>query len=268
MDRPMNPVLPVSVIIPCHDAAATLTRAVESVARQTASPAEVILVDDASRDSTPVVIAELSRQPWPFRVQCLRLPENRGAGEARNAGLRAAAADSRYLAFLDADDVWLPAKLERQIAWMEAHPEVAWTAHRCGIMGDAVAESRTSVATVARSITRTGLLARNAVATPTVVARRPMHKLFRAEWRWCEDLMLWIDWLDDGCRGVLLDESLAMLGRRPTAPGGSTGNLEAMYAGERRVIGTLVRERRMAWLAGQAWQGYAWARYLRRRARA
>lgn len=261
----MSRVLPVSVVIPCHRAATTLARAVESVARQSEIPAEVILVDDASEDRTADVVAELARGAWPFAMRASRLPENRGPGEARNEGCAIADPRSRYIAFLDADDAWVPAKLERQLRWMESHPDVTWTAHRCGIVGDAEVAMAVPRKAAARPITRTGLLLRNAVATPTVVVRATAGARFRPGWRWCEDLMLWLDLLDHGHRGAMLDESLAVLGRRPTTPGGSTGNLAAMYSGERRVIRTLVAEGRMSSPAALVWQTYSWARYLRRR---
>ena len=80
-----NVTLPVSVVIPCYRCAATLDRALQSVLAQTQPPAEIIVVDDASDDATPRVIAAL-----PPSIKKIRLPENRGAGSARNAGWQAA----------------------------------------------------------------------------------------------------------------------------------------------------------------------------------
>jgi hypothetical protein len=108
---------------------------------------------------------------------------------------------------------------------------------------------------------------RNAIATPTVVVRRWVRSRFRSAWRHCEDLMLWLDWLDEGARGEMLDMNLATLGRSPGTPGGSTGDLAAMYRGEVRVIRTLVDEGRMEGFEAAAWHVYAWLRYLRRRLR-
>ena len=76
--------------------------------------------------------------------------------------------------------------------------------------------------------------------------------------------MLWIDWIDAGYAGAMIDEELAALGRPPRTPGGSTGNLRAMYDGERKVVQTLVAERRMPLFCAAAWRCYAWARYIRR----
>lgn len=253
-----------SVVVPCHDAGATIVRAVESVAAQTVAPAEVILVDDASRDGTAGVIDTLCGQRWPFVLRATRLAVNRGPGEARNEGWARVAATSTHIAFLDADDIWLPGKLECQLAWMETHHDVAWSAHRCGVVGGPAPREQDCARVTATPITRASLLRRNSVATPTVVVRAEVRERFRPGWRWCEDLMLWIDWLDRGHRGVMLDATLAMLGRRPTTSGGATGNRRAMYSGERRVIETLARERRLTPFAAVAWRAYAWARYMRR----
>jgi glycosyltransferase involved in cell wall biosynthesis len=256
--------VPVSVVVPCHEAVATVSRALESVAAQSAHPLEVIVVDDASSGHTVKVLEALARRDWPFLVRLERLQANRGPGEARNAGCGLANRCASYIAFLDADDVWLPEKLERQVGWMDLRPEVAWTAHRCGIIDQTGISGPRTGGPVSVPLTRRDLLIRNPVATPSVVFRTEIPQRFRSGWRWCEDLMLWIDWLDNGHNGVMLDEQLALLGRPPMTPGGSTGNLRAMYDGERKVVQTLVAERRMSSFAAVAWRVFARARYLRR----
>ena len=261
--------LPVSVVVPCHDAEATIERALESIANQTRPPAEVIVVDDASTDGTACVLRRCAESPWPFAFAVMTLPRNRGPGEARNAGWAATRPATVYVAFLDADDIWHPRKLERQIEWMEKHPDVAWTAHRCSFPGSqriwAVGDA---AAPVVAAITPRGLLTRNSVATPAVVARKSVRSRFREGWRHCEDLMLWLDWLDEGARGAMLDLPLTSLGRVPGTPGGCTGDLAAMYRGEQRVLGTLATEVRISGLEAAAWRGYTWLRYQRRRFRA
>jgi glycosyltransferase involved in cell wall biosynthesis len=98
----------VSVVVPAYNAATFLAGAIDSVLGQTLPPAQVIVVDDGSTDDTPGVIARYAE-----RVTAVRLA-NGGVARARNAGARMAT--SRWIAFLDADDEWLPTKLERQIA--------------------------------------------------------------------------------------------------------------------------------------------------------
>ena len=105
----------VSVVIPAYNAGRTITAALESVFAQTFSDYDVIVVDDGSTDETLARIAE-----WSNRLRILH-QANGGPGAARNAGLKHA--HGRLIAFLDADDVWMPRKLERQVAYFECYPE-------------------------------------------------------------------------------------------------------------------------------------------------
>lgn len=107
---------PVSVVVPAFNAARTLARALDSIAAQTQPPAEVVVVDDAGSDDT-VAIAEAH----PLRPRVLRLAVNHGAGGALHRGIEAATHD--WVAFLDADDEWLPDKLALQLAALAEEPE-------------------------------------------------------------------------------------------------------------------------------------------------
>jgi glycosyltransferase involved in cell wall biosynthesis len=107
----------VSVIVPTHDRAAMLLRAIDSVLAQTFGDFELIVVDDASTDDTA---ERLGERPDP-RIRCLRNAVAGGAPRARNRAI--AEARGRYLAFLDDDDEWLPQKLELQLAVFTAGPE-------------------------------------------------------------------------------------------------------------------------------------------------
>ena len=105
----------VTVIIPAYNAGRTITAALQSVFSQTYRDYEVIVVDDGSTDDTALRIAE-----WGDRVTCVR-QLNGGPASARNAALRHSRGP--LVAFLDADDVWLPRKLERQVAYFTRFPE-------------------------------------------------------------------------------------------------------------------------------------------------
>jgi len=106
-----------TVIIPAYNASAFLNDAVASVLAQTHPHVEVIVVNDGSTDETPALLAQWqARDP---RVRAVH-QSNGGLAAARNAGLNVAC--GQYVAFLDADDVIRPEKLERQIAYLEAHP--------------------------------------------------------------------------------------------------------------------------------------------------
>jgi hypothetical protein len=95
--------LPVSVVIPVHDRAELLPRAVRSALAQTAPPAEIIVVDDCSSDQSGAVASALG-------CVVLRHERNQGAAAARNTGV--AQARHEWLALLDSDDEWLPHHLE------------------------------------------------------------------------------------------------------------------------------------------------------------
>src|SRR5687768_12105973 len=104
-----------SVIVPAFNAAADIPAALASVFAQSFNGFEVIVVNDGSGD-------DLESALRPFRDCIVYLEQpNRGAAAARNVGIRAA--QGRYVAFLDADDVWHPNFLERQIGYLESHPE-------------------------------------------------------------------------------------------------------------------------------------------------
>jgi glycosyltransferase involved in cell wall biosynthesis len=115
----MNPSSPtVSVILPIFNAAAYLPEALHSVCAQTFTAWELIAVDDGSTDGSAAVL-----RGWPDpRLRWTRQP-HQGAAAARNAGLLRARAP--YVAFLDADDVWLPDKLAAQVAALAADPALA-----------------------------------------------------------------------------------------------------------------------------------------------
>ena len=109
---------PVSVVIAVYNGEATIGDAIASVVGQTLPPQEIIVVDDGSDDATPAVVDRLAAAH--ASVRRLRQDPNAGQAAALNRGV--AEARAAYLAFLDADDVWMPDKLARQIALFAADP--------------------------------------------------------------------------------------------------------------------------------------------------
>jgi glycosyltransferase involved in cell wall biosynthesis len=105
----------VSVVIPAYNAARTVGHALDSVLAQTFSDFEVLVIDDGSTDDTAKVV----RARNDPRVRCITTA-NGGVSRARNHGIELSAAP--LIAFLDADDLWFPMKLERQVETMAAHP--------------------------------------------------------------------------------------------------------------------------------------------------
>ena len=119
----MNNTPLVSVIIIFFNAEQFLAQAVKSVLNQTYAHWELLLVDDGSRDGSRA-IADRYAASYPEKVRVLAHAgnQNRGKGATRNLGIRHAT--GKYLAFLDADDLWLKNKLEEQAAILEKYPRV------------------------------------------------------------------------------------------------------------------------------------------------
>lgn len=113
----------VSAVVIFLNAMPFLAEAIDSVLTQTYPHWELLLVDDGSTDGS-TELAQRHAAKDPGRVRYLEHPghENRGMSAARNLGLNHAR--GKYIGFLDADDVWLPQKLERQISILRAHPDV------------------------------------------------------------------------------------------------------------------------------------------------
>ncbi len=101
----------VSAIIPAYNSAGCVARAIESALCQTYAPIEILVVDDGSTDDTAQIVRE-----YPEPVRLIR-QENGGPAAARNRGAREAGGE--WLALLDADDAWLPERLEKQLPYTE-----------------------------------------------------------------------------------------------------------------------------------------------------
>jgi len=104
----------VSVVIPAYNAADTLPRAIESVLNQTHKNLELIVVDDASQDDTEELVKKYIQKD--SRVRYIKHEENKERSAARNTGIKNAR--KPFVAFLDADDEWLPEKLEKQLSYL------------------------------------------------------------------------------------------------------------------------------------------------------
>src|SRR6202162_3210811 len=108
-----------SIIIPCFNHAAFVGEAIESILAQSMGDLELIVVDDCSRDNSKEVIEKFVA--WDLRVRSIYHEVNQGISPTRDDAIRVAS--GQYLAFCDADDVWMPTKLARQLDLLEKHPE-------------------------------------------------------------------------------------------------------------------------------------------------
>lgn len=157
----------ISVVVPAHNAAGTVRRALQSVFDQTAPATEIVVVDDASDDATAVIALTFPD------VKFVHLPLRQGPAAARNAGIAAATGD--WIAFLDADDLWRPQKLEKQSALVRDGVSLVFCASE-----EFAADGRSLGDTFRGRAISTGprawrdLLRRNFIATPTVLAPRQL----------------------------------------------------------------------------------------------
>lgn len=115
MDKNNLPLI--SIITPCYNAAQYIEETIMSICQQTVSDWELIIIDDASHDTSVEIIKKIIAKDK--RIKLIEREKNEGAGYARNEGLRIAR--GRYIAFLDSDDVWLSDKLEKQINFMQKY---------------------------------------------------------------------------------------------------------------------------------------------------
>lgn len=163
---------PISVLMSVHNGGDYLAQALDSVLTQDFPDFEFIVIDDASNDGTARILAEYSVQDP--RMRPLYNQENHGLARSLNLGLEHAS--GRYIARMDADDVSLPSRLEKQYSYMENHPEV-------GALGTAV-ELIDSIGQVTGRraypqdpiVIRWRLAFENPLCHPTVMARRELLK--------------------------------------------------------------------------------------------
>ncbi len=146
----------VSVIIPVYGVERYIAATIQSVLDQTYPNYEVLIIDDASPDKS----IEICQQFTDPRIKIIRQP-NRGLAGARNTGIRHAQGD--YLAFLDADDLWLPDKLEKQVAHLENAPTVGVSFSRSAFIDEAGKPLGTYQMPKLKGITTPYLLCRNPI---------------------------------------------------------------------------------------------------------
>lgn len=201
----------VSVIVPAYDAADHIAEALRSVQSQTVEDWEAIVCDDGSSDDTAAIAAGIDE-----RVRVIHNPTNMGLACARNRAIEQAR--GQLLALLDADDVWLPRYLERQLALLET------ARRRDGRVGLAVCNARLRDAGgmlpgtyadrfgCAENVTIERLLDISPIFISAMISRVALEEvgLFATDLRSCEDLDLWIRLVEAGFGVVATREPLAV----------------------------------------------------------
>ena len=207
----------VSVIIPAYMAAGSIAKALSSVEAQTYLPREIIIIDDGSTDAT-VEIAQSFTPRFPSCEFCVVRQSNQGPGAARNQGLNKAQSD--LIAFLDADDEWLPEHLEKTVACLLDH-ELTLVAHNEFLVVNEVETLNDSHSRfLEREDAYVAIYRKGCISTSTVVARRAAIVRaggFDVSLRNGQDVDLWLAILQEPSAKVeILEEPLSKYVINPT----------------------------------------------------
>ncbi|MCL1997319.1 MAG: glycosyltransferase [Turicibacter sp.] len=171
----------VSIIMPAYNAEKTIRTSVESVLQQTYTNWELIIIDDCSADATASLI------PSDPRIMILKNAKNAGVSYSRNEGIRQSTGG--FLAFLDADDMWTPDKLAKQLAFMlENKADISYTA-------TAYINERKPTNYILRAkyrLTYADLLRSNLMSCSSVVVKRAEMPLFLETDCIHEDYVAWL----------------------------------------------------------------------------
>lgn len=216
----------VVVVLPCYNAETTLQRALDSVYAQTYKDFHIYAVDDGSKDRTVQVLAANAHR-------CLYVSQiHGGPAAARNRAIRMSS--SPFIAFLDADDEWLPRKLERQISLLKEEPNIGMVCTRCELDGSASGDGQALSNDVAMSGRLFQTLALNCfVFTPTVVVRRDCIEevgLFQESLTVSEDFNLWLR-MAARWRIAYLPEPLAIVHKHPGSLSSTISDAERLKNG-------------------------------------
>jgi glycosyltransferase involved in cell wall biosynthesis len=198
VDRPPS----VSVIIPVYNCERYLAEATDSVLSQTHAPLEVLVVDDGSEDGSASVAQRFGP---PVRYVYQPHIEPGGAAHARNRGVELAQGD--LLAFLDADDLWVPDKLERQLAALAApsRPDAIFVEARQFISPELSGEARRQISCPSESIPAY-------VPSSMLIARETFLRVgsFDSSWRMGEPLDRYLRATEKGLTSIVLPDVLML----------------------------------------------------------
>lgn len=202
----------ISIVVPVYQAADYIAQTIAMVQNQTYTDWELILVEDCSKDGSAAVIEKELRKYDDSRICLIRQKENGGAARARNTGVDAA--QGRYLAYLDADDVWLPDKLSRELAFLKKKQAgFVFTAYE---FGDADAKGTGKIVHVPEALNYRQALSRTVIFTSTVLfdLERVPKELVKMPEVKSEDTAAWWCILKNGHTAYGMDE-VTTIYRRP-----------------------------------------------------
>ncbi len=194
----------VSIIMPSHNEEEDISPAIESVLSQTYSNWELIVADDGSTDRTPEIIKEFADRDERIKTIFFDTPQG-SAGPVRNAALEQA--EGRYIAFLDADDVWNSEKLERQLDYMERTG-----ATLCSTYATVVAPNGEIIGSYEPRLLVAGwdeMLTENVITTSSLIIDKQAHPdIHFPDIKRAQDYACWMDIMAGGAKVHVMDEDL------------------------------------------------------------
>ena len=194
-----------SVIMPVYNAEKFIIKSITSVIEQTIKSWELIIINDASTDSTQKIIDSYTDKD--NRIKCFNLEKNSGAAVARNTGI--IKATGKFIAFIDSDDIWLPTKSEVQINLMEKHKcDISCTSYVRIKEGNETGLLFKAPSTVFYS----DILRRNPIGCSTAMIRaKTCESVFMPNIRLRQDHAYWLKLLrNDSRKAIGIDEFLVI----------------------------------------------------------
>lgn len=195
----------VSIIVPAYNAATILPETINSVLAQTYEDWEMLIIDDCSTDNTYQVALSFAEKD--DRILVLQNEKNSGVAFTRNTGI--AAAKGKFIAFLDSDDLWLPDKLEKQVAFMEKNGHaLTYTAYQ---KFDTNSGERGKVISAPKKMTARKILGNTAIGCLTVMVNVDITGPFKMPLiKHTEDNVTWQEILSRGYTAYGINEVLAL----------------------------------------------------------
>lgn len=228
--------LPISVIIPCYNSSKTIIRALNSVINQSKPPKQVIIIDDFSEDRD-LTLDLLNRFEHNINIEITILlnDKNFGPGYSRNRGWNIS--KHKYIAFLDADDIWHPDKINVQYEWMTVNPNVILSSHKSEIFNNLNQLTNFKNSFAIKKASPYNMLWSNPFSTRCIMLKKNILNRFPNNSYYAEDYLLWSQLVcanPNSC--YILDTNLAFSFKNEDSSHRLSNNLYSMEKSELLVL--------------------------------
>lgn len=246
----------VSAIIPAYNAEKTIEDCIKSIVNQTYNNIEIIVINDGSKDNTMNILNKLSSE---IKNLCAYTIPNSGPSNARNWGINHA--NGVYIAFLDADDKWLPNKIEIQVKDLLKNPDIDLLT----CMTDAKGGFQKSKRII--EISSKQLLFKNFFLTSGTIVKTKILKVyqFNIKRKFSEDYLLWLTIAFNNYKCYTTNEMLVRAANKHTfGDSGLSGKIWEMEKGELFNYKQLLKEQKISFLLYVSACTFSFIKYVRR----